>query len=91
LALKVAGKWTRWEKGEGKVSGRSIYNIFLMGSGLSVAYSTIGAKIITWRHTDKYVEVFSVPIILTAGTIVLWLWVRKHRPKADDKVIDNGG
>jgi hypothetical protein len=81
LALKVAGKWGRWEKDEGKIPGRSIYNIFLIGSGFSVAYSTVGAKIIDFSLSGKYYEAWAMPIVLVLGTIVFWLWAR-HCAKA---------
>src|SRR6187402_2877833 len=42
LVLKVAGQWKRWmegEKVEDKViEGRNSFNMFLIGSGLSIAY-----------------------------------------------------
>lgn len=41
LTLKVAVGWTRWQKGD-----RSSYNIFLIGSGLSILFGLLGAWII---------------------------------------------
>lgn len=44
LALKVASQWKRWEGKE-----RGTYNVFLIGSGLSLAMAYLGAWVAA-RH-----------------------------------------
>jgi len=65
LALKVAGQWKRWEDGftldtddlEMKNSGRVLYNIFLIGSGLSLGFAVMGAKL---NKIEKKKSVLSI-------------------------------
>ena len=78
LALKVAGRWGRWERDEGKVTGRTVYNIFLIGNGLVIAFSTTGAFVTKWLLEEKAIEIYLFPIALIIGTIGLWFWARWH-------------
>lgn len=53
LALKVAGQWRQWNEGQTldndiKITGREIFNTFLIGNALSIIYAIVGAKIIEW-------------------------------------------
>lgn len=75
LALKVAGQWKRWSeevKGEsGSIAGRIIYNIFLIGSGLSIAYAVVGAELISALLSQQWAMAMILPVALVAGTVVL--------------------
>ena len=42
LALKVASRWKRWEE----VGDRATYNLFLIGSGLSLIMAYVGAWVV---------------------------------------------
>ena len=44
LVLKTAGQWGRW----GEEEGRAIYNVFLVGSALSLIFGVLGALLIKW-------------------------------------------
>lgn len=94
LALKVAGQWNRWgEKakiGTVELEGRVFYNIFLIGSGLSIAYAFVGANIFMsmGKHEDKgyigsWFAVAILPILLIIGTIALlpisYCWANRYR------------
>jgi hypothetical protein len=76
MALKAAGQWKRWgegipdSSGEKKSEGRSFYNIFLIGSGLSVAYATVGSRMIWALRKPKWYFGFITPIILLAATYI---------------------
>ncbi len=54
LVLKAAATWQRWEK------ERAVYNVFLIGTGLSVILATIGALIVPsithgdWAHAATW-------------------------------------
>ena len=78
LALKTAGQWKRW--GEGSVvagrliEGRVFYNIFLVGSGLSIVYAFTGAKIIELGKEQKWTAMVVLPLVTVLLTVVLkWL------------------
>lgn len=89
LALKVAGQWGRWSKDiecevktpEGTVRrivpGRTIYNIFIIGTGLMIAYGVAGGKIIEWAKCDSEVpewQILIAMIALIAGTLGFFVW-----------------
>jgi hypothetical protein len=75
LALKVAGQWKRWAEGvtvaERKIEGRIFYNVFLIGSGLSIAYSVVGAQIISFITTKQWSFALGLPVALLVGTLLL--------------------
>ena len=70
LGLKVAGGWTRWSE------KRKIFQIFLIGSGLSVMYAAVGFKLIGWLQNCRSPEWWLVPATLVAFTVGLWAWLR---------------
>ena len=72
LAVKAAGQWKRW--GE-SVEGRSIYQNFLIGNGLSIAYAATGAQLIRWVSEKEWVAATLVPAAELLGTVVLWIWL----------------
>jgi hypothetical protein len=75
LVLKVASTWNRWGEtgtiGGKKIEGRVFFNIFLIGSGLSVAYAVGGAKMIDYATSSKWLQFIVLPLIIIAFTIVL--------------------
>ena len=85
LAIKVAGKWDRWTKDGDvngkKIHGRTFFNIFLIGSGLTVLYSVIGAKIIGWLTSQMYSMAIIVPVILVMGTLILFIFAQYYSKK----------
>ncbi len=83
LALKVAGQWKRWgedQKYGGRIiAGRAVYNIFLIGSALSIGYAVTGAKLVEWCLRREWLLVIGIPISLLLATLVLWYWVGRYR------------
>lgn len=97
LAVKVAGQWKQWGEGSEvagrQIQGRVFYNIFLMGSGLSIVYAATGAKIIEWAKEQKWTALVALPVLIVLLTLVLkWVvdfYQRKypipaHKPQAND-------
>jgi hypothetical protein len=78
LAIKIAGQWSRWAQGEyiapRKVPGRSFFNVFLVGTGFSIAYGVIGAQITEWLATKQLGLVWSVSSSLIGATCVFTAW-----------------
>ena len=72
LALKVAGQWGRWQAdrdlGHTQVTGRSVYNQFLLGSGLSLAYGVAGGMVFVYLangdNADAVIAALA-PVLLT--------------------------
>ena len=65
LGLKVAGSWSRWSGDSdlpdgGKVAGRSVFNIMLIGSAVSLIWSLVAAKIIQFLQWGDYVSAISM-------------------------------
>jgi len=83
LAVKVAGQWNRWgeeKEYEGRpLHGRSIYQNFLIGNGLSILYSAVGFKLIEWLTNRNWLLAVSTPAALVAATIGLWFWIGQYR------------
>jgi hypothetical protein len=77
IALKVAGQWKRWGGGVnvgGRVlEGRSFYNIFLIGSGLSVAYAVVGAQMLESLNEREWFFGLGLPLALLVATYLLAL------------------
>lgn len=75
FALKVAGQWGRWEGSfdiYGKtIEGRIFYNIFLIGSGLSLAYAVVGALMVDSLETGGYENVGIYMVSILVGTYIL--------------------
>ena len=89
LAIKVAGQWRRWGEGYNKdndevvVTGREFFNVFLIGSGLSIAYALVGALIIGWLQDDKCGLAVLVALVLVFATAAIFgvvKWNRKGGP-----------
>jgi hypothetical protein len=83
LAVKVVGNWKGWsvdaEPGGRRLSGRSIFNLFLIGNGFSIAYGVVGALLIKWLKYEEFDTAFITGLILVAGTAGFWLWSRQLR------------
>jgi hypothetical protein len=58
LALKVAAQWKGWEQGLGagsaKVQGRDLFNVFLIGSGLSIALSAVSVRLAEFARWNNW-------------------------------------
>lgn len=83
LALKVAGGWKRWtEDKEHKgriITGRAVYNIFLIGNALSIAYAAVGAKLVEWCSKQEWLFVIGGPVCLFLATLALFCWSGRYR------------
>ncbi|MCX7598323.1 MAG: hypothetical protein N2512_05585 [Armatimonadetes bacterium] len=64
LAFKAAGQWKRWGEDEGGIPGRVQYNIFLVCSGLSVAYGVLGGLMIDWCRDGNIYHAATAPVAL---------------------------
>jgi hypothetical protein len=75
LVLKVAGQWKRWTDGERIgdkiIDGRSAFNIFLIGSGLSIAYAFVGAQLIRFMLGKDWWYAVGLPAGLLLATLLL--------------------
>jgi len=72
LALKVAAAWKQWDKEAPEASsGRATCQIFLVGSGLSVAYGAAGWKIIDWVQMWNWQSAVGMPLALVLGSLAL--------------------
>ena len=77
LTLKVAGRiWGRREN-ENKGKDSYIYQVFLIGSALSLTYAVIGAKSVIWYQSTNYCFAFAMPIALIFATVILLFYIKK--------------
>jgi len=75
LVLKVAGGWQGWKHGHDGVSGRAMSQIFLIGTGLSLAYGVMGARLIAWLGDGRAtLATIWAPASLLALHAVVWAW-----------------
>lgn len=106
LVLKAAGGWKYWtedrpiddnedqpigDENKKKIPGRSNYNIFLIGTGVSVAYGILGALIIEWSKEGLFLQAILVPIVLISGTIALRFVIAKTRKKPNEELREKKG
>ncbi len=77
LAIKAAGQWNRWAEdvkdsnGKVLVPGRSIYNVFILGAGLSVIYGVVGALLIEALSQSAWSVAVTVPVAVAVGSLLL--------------------
>lgn len=77
LALKVAAQWKKWKDKE--QNGRIAYNIFIIGSGLSVIFAIVGAKLIDWFKEDIEVsKIVFIPLIVIGFSLFLRWYIKQH-------------
>ena len=98
LALKVAGQWKRWEDGfnidtddlEMKNSGRVLYNIFLIGSGLSLGFAVMWAKLKVYMEKGLIWQAIAFPLSLFIGCLVLFgiihILQSKHKKRKENEI-----
>ncbi len=84
LALKVAGRWTApWEESAGNKKSwpvtRSAYQIFLVGSGISVLYAFVGFKLILQINKGEFTYGVVLSVVLVAANEVLKIWLDRYR------------
>lgn len=82
LILKVGGQWGRWTQEltirNRQITGRSIFNIFLVGNALVILYSIIGAMLIEWINKGKIAESIAVPVLLVIITFFIVIYTKKQ-------------
>lgn len=61
LALKAISTWRNWQID----NGRGMFNVFLIGTGFSLLYGTLGGQIVVWLDDCKwlYVAISSVALV----------------------------
>jgi hypothetical protein len=76
FVLKVAGQWKRWTEGADvdgdKVDARVFYNVFLIGSAVSLAYAVVGAELIELIDSKRWFSAVALPAALIMGTFALY-------------------
>jgi hypothetical protein len=72
LVLKVAGEVTNKT-----VTGRPLFNVFLVGTGVSIGYGVLGGAFIDWLGSDHEYRVLVVSIVVVAGTIAMTEWAKR--------------
>ena len=80
LGLKVAGGWDRWSKNSPlkdgrKVAGRSIFNIMLIGSAVSVAWSWVAASMIRFLQWGDYQSAVLVGLVIVGAHLAFYGWL----------------
>jgi len=88
LALKAAPQLSNWEKGfevagYKEISGRVIYNIFLIGNGLSIGFGVMGASLVPLIESGQYLRSVYLASALLAGCGLLWIII--HSLQKQDK------
>lgn len=69
--LKVASQWKTWSEKPG-------YNIFLIGTGISIIYGVAGAKLIVWLGNQQWDKSILVALILIISSPILRCWIRRQ-------------
>ena len=58
------------------INGRFLFNIFLIGSALSVLNGVVGGLIVQWGISGRRTLALAVGIVVFTLTNGLWLWAR---------------
>jgi hypothetical protein len=91
LGIKTAGTWNSWSRGveaNGKqgfrryVSGRQVFNIFLTGTALNLAFVALGDRLIHWLRVCALEWHYAGLSTMAAAMLSLWLLhVVRPRPR----------
>lgn len=95
LALKVAGSWKRWEEGvkekpSMKDIGRVFYNIFLIGSGLSLGFSFMGVNLVLLINQKEFKASIIAVFLFILGCILFYFIIQKEQEKAKNQDVKSG-
>lgn len=71
LGLKVSGNWRAPLR-----QVRPIFNRWLIGTGMSLAYGIVGAEFIKHAKPGEWWMAVGLPILLVVGTLLLAWWGR---------------
>lgn len=84
LTFKTAGQWRHWTEDvdEHGVPGRAYYNVFLICSGLSVAYGVLGGLMIDWCRDGNLFHAVTAPVALLILNLYI-LYKAQTAPAAD--------
>lgn len=80
FALRIGGSYRDWSEGRKdyaghkKIEGPAIFNIFLIGTGLSLGYAFVGLKIIELLKNSNVFFAIFIPFILMVLTLLLRWW-----------------
>lgn len=88
LILKAAAQWRRYSDTQSK--GKIASNIFIIGSGLSVIFAIVGAKLIDWLKEDVEIsKIVIIPLIVILFSLLIKLYIEKQqdRDKKNTKII----
>lgn len=86
LAFKIAYQWRKWE-GEKTDSaslakGRAFYNLYLLGTGFSLAYGVLGGLLITWlKNKDFDLALVSIALLIFINLVYILIAIKKQRGK----------
>lgn len=98
LALKVAGGWQAWGEdrkvywvnGQTKnyvtVLGRHVFNIFLIGNGLSVLNSLVGARLVLWLTQCQMGKVYTISVLTFLFTCAFCVWTSIYVRKGQKRI-----
>ena len=84
LGLKTVGQWRSWGEGQEStttkriVSGREVYNNFLLGTGLSIGFAATGAYVTKALLAERFTPAALMAAAALLGTVALTAWIR-HR------------
>lgn len=89
IVFKVAGKWKAWDQqtaGNEGPNGRDVYNMFILGNGISILYGAMGGTLILWlRETPPcWTAIYAAPGTLLLGTGLMALWARRIQRQAQN-------
>lgn len=77
LAVKIASQWKAYEgSGSDRSSlhkARALFNVYLLGTGLSVLYGALGAQLISWLNMHEYILPLISSLTLVAVNLLFIL------------------
>ncbi len=74
LGLKTAVQWHRWQQAGGQLPGRHVYNVFLVGSALSLLYASGGAAVAQLVLDNMVLRAAAIVVVLPLATWGLKAW-----------------
>ena len=72
LAIKTVSDWTAWREDQEGIPGRAIFNVVLIGSGLSILWASVGAFVVTCLQNGDLADALACVAALAAGNFILF-------------------
>ena len=76
--LKVASRWKEWSQKPG-------FDVSLTGTGLSIIYGVVGAKLIQWLRNEEWLKsaIIGIAVVILSWSLKKWIENRNNNQRIE--------